>query len=164
MKHKLLIIVSCISALICITALTLNATWMFPHDRKDARISGLSNPITPDEASIQRGKALDEKYCMSCHKAAGKLEKVQKKVKEASDSLMFSKIYYGNNGVNDDGVFEKKKFMPGFGTDLPADSKQASKERLTNEQIWDIVNYYRHAFGPQKEEYINKQKSSHEGL
>jgi copper transport protein len=97
------------------------------------------NPVVADDASIQRGSAAFQANCTLCHGVAGKGDGplantfdppaanfLTAHAKLHLDAEFFNWIKYGKPGTS----------MPSFG------------DKLTDDQIWDVINYLR---------YIQKQ-------
>lgn len=101
--------------------------WKAPASSKDKK-----NPVASTEASLATAKKIYEKECLSCHGKKGRgdgdkaadLDKPvadlsMAKVQSQTDGELFWKISNGN------------KPMP------------ENKKTLTEEQIWQVVNYVR---------------------
>ena len=95
-------------------------------------LGGEYNPVSPDAGSIERGKVLFIKYCASCHGTGGKGDgPVAARLPVETPDL--TRIA----GVLKDGdlawkIATGRSPMPKWG------------DKLTEEQIWDIVNFIRH--------------------
>lgn len=98
--------------------------WMAPE-----KMAHRKNPTSNTPESIQRGKDLYTKHCTLCHGSEGLGDgPAAKGLKQKPSNLV------AMSGMHQDGdvawkVAEGRGAMPGW------------KERLTDEQIWDLVNF-----------------------
>ncbi|MEK7773871.1 MAG: cytochrome c [Deltaproteobacteria bacterium] len=104
----------------------------FKVKTKDEAVN-LLNPVSPADASLERGEVLYNTYCVICHGTTGHGDgTVGKKymtptdltsdyVKKLPDGIIFLSITRGNLGKDDK--------MPGYG------------EAISPEDRWHIVNY-----------------------
>ncbi|MFQ5701194.1 MAG: c-type cytochrome [Acidobacteriota bacterium] len=107
------------------------ARWVAPDPQK-----AVANPVASSTESIARGQALYRKYCLTCHGekglgdgpvakrlgfSAGNLADTQRMGRQTDGELAW-KIANGRDP------------MPGF----------QKKMALTDQQIWDLVNFTRH--------------------
>lgn len=101
--------------------------WPVPDEYKN-----MENPVPKGEESNRIGQVLYVKHCASCHGKAGLGDGVKAKTLKdfAGD---FSGEYYQNQ--TDGEHFYKTKFGRG---EMPK-----YEERLTDDEIWHIVNYMR---------------------
>lgn len=101
--------------------------WPVPDEYKN-----MENPVPRSEESNKIGQVLYVKHCASCHGKTGLGDGVKAKTLKdfAGD---FSAEYYQSQ--NDGEHFYKTKFGRG---EMPK-----YEERLTDEEIWHIVNYMR---------------------
>lgn len=100
---------------------------------KKMSMSGAENPYPNAAASTQRGEKLYQQHCLRCHgeKAIGPAVWTQGKkpanlieiLGEKKAWVLLANIKYGKN------VKKNGEGMPAF------------KEVLTENQIWDIINY-----------------------
>lgn len=105
------------------------------HARIPAGYSGLSNPVEPDGGSIQRGGELYETHCASCHGESGLGEG------PAGVNLdpPASPIAHTSQMLSDDYLFWRiSEGGTEFETAMPA-----WKNILEEDQIWDLMNYFR---------------------
>lgn len=109
------------------------------HRHMDA--AALKNPVAADDMSIASGKMLFAGNCASCHGDAGLGDgKMGEKLKVKPADLTDANWKHGSTDgeiytVIHDGI--KTAGMQGFGA------------KLTDKQIWDLVNYVR-SIGPAK--------------
>lgn len=101
--------------------------WPVPDEYRD-----MKNPVEKNDESIKAGKALYTKHCASCHGKAGLGDGFKARVLKdfAGD---FSGAYYQDQ--TDGEHFYKTKFGRG---EMPK-----YEDKLTDEDIWNIVNYMR---------------------
>jgi mono/diheme cytochrome c family protein/uncharacterized membrane protein len=103
-------------------------------DASSAQSISTANPIPADSASIERGKAVYEANCIQCHGAAGKGDgpagvelaptPADFTTQHAAMHLDSDFFYWIKNG-------KPPSAMPAFGG------------TLSDEQIWDVINYVR---------------------
>ena len=108
--------------------------WLAPHE-----MAQRVNPVNKVPESIQRGKDLYVKHCTLCHgpEARGDGPAANTLKQKPSDLVAMA-------GMHEDGdvawkIAEGRGLMPGW------------KERLTEEQIWDLVNFIQSLKGILKE-------------
>ncbi len=98
--------------------------WMAPE-----KMAHRMNPVNNSPESIQRGKDLYQKHCTLCHGIEGRGDgPAAKGLKQKPSNLV------AMSGMHQDGdvawkIAEGRGAMLGF------------KKRLTDEQIWDLVNF-----------------------
>jgi mono/diheme cytochrome c family protein len=98
----------------------------------DAKYKAMKNPVKADAASIAEGKELYNKNCASCHGKTGLGDGVKARTID-TPSGDFTKAAYQNQ--TDGELFGKTKLGRG---DMPK-----YEGKLTDEDIWSIVNYTR---------------------
>ncbi|MFO1318136.1 MAG: c-type cytochrome [Burkholderiales bacterium] len=92
-----------------------------------AQAAGLSNPLSPDEATVAAGKKLFHRTgCIACHGnnargAVGPDLTDDEWLRQPTDEMIFNTIQNGRSGT----------VMSGFGPDI------------TDEQIWQIITWLR---------------------
>jgi mono/diheme cytochrome c family protein len=118
----------------CLLVIAISATtvaqpkpWVVP-----ANFKTMKNPVTVSDASTKAGQALYTKNCASCHGKAGQGDGVKaRSLKDFPGD--FSKSDF--QGQSDGDHFYKTKFgraeMPKY------------EGKLTDDDIWNIVNYMR---------------------
>jgi mono/diheme cytochrome c family protein len=95
----------------------------------------LINPVLPDEASLQIGQDLFEKNCVVCHGEQGRGNG------PAAANLSIKPPDYGNGHLDihtDGDVFYWIQNGISQGSPMPA-----FKDKLTDDEIWHVVNYVR---------------------
>ncbi len=125
-----------------------SAVFFYFANRSEASLPGLGeqvplvNPVPADEASLARGQALYQAYCVSCHGPQGRGDgpnaaslpvppaDLAVHVPAHSDGELFRFIANGLRGTP----------MPAF------------KDRLSEEEIWHLVNYIK-TFGRYETSY-----------
>jgi len=117
--------------LICFIAINAGAhskddpnRWLAPHE-----MAQRVNPVNKTSESIQRGKELYMKRCPSCHGASARGDGPAANGLRQKPSDLAAMA-----GMHEDGdvawkIAEGRGAMPGW------------KETLTDEQIWDLVNF-----------------------
>jgi cbb3-type cytochrome c oxidase subunit III len=109
------------------------------HRHLDA--AKLKNPVAADATSVAAGKELYEKNCVSCHGATGKGDgKMAETMKTKPADLTDDEWKHGST----DG--EIYTVIHGG---IKTAGMRAYSPKLTDHQIWDIVNYVR-SIGPKK--------------
>ncbi|MGE3707377.1 MAG: cytochrome c [Vicinamibacterales bacterium] len=101
----------------------------------NAAAKKLKNPIKPTPTSINAGKALYTKHCLSCHGAAGKGD--GKFAPKNSPPADLSDAEW-KRGSTDGEIFAVVR--DGAAPEL---IMRGYKGRMTEEEIWNVVNYVR---------------------
>jgi len=127
MKHILTALITCLFVI----AAFADEPWVAP-----ARAAKRKNPITADDASLAKGKALYTKECLSCHGEKGKgdgpaVKDLEKKPGDLSDP----KLWEQSDGALFFKLTEGRKPMPSM------------EQAFTEEQRWQVINYVR-TFAP----------------
>ena len=109
-------------------AMTENAEeWTLPENKIQT-----VNPCPADEASLEKGKEVYTKECLSCHGLTGRGDGPgTKDLDKPVSSLTDSKVARETDGA----LFWK--------TTLGRRPMPAYKKLLTEEERWDVVNYIR---------------------
>lgn len=140
---------------ICLFSLTITLSLtprLSAHSKEDPnrwmaseKMIHRNNPVEASHKSLQRGKELYLKKCALCHgkEARGDGPAAKGLKQKPSDLLAMS-------GMHEDGdvawkIAEGRGAMPGF------------KEKLSEEQIWDLVNFIQ-SLKKTSEEEIKKDK------
>lgn len=136
--------------LIRISAITLAASLIFApafaqhtqggaHSHPEA--AKLKNPAPGDAASIAAGKGVYEKNCANCHGATGLGDgKMGAEMNPKPSNLVDADWKHGSS---DGEMFTVIK------TGIKGTGMRAFNSKLTEKQIWDVVNYVR-SLGPTK--------------
>jgi len=121
------------------------------HEAVPAEYASLTNPVEPGDESIATGKALYDEYCIGCHGASGRGDGPKAATldhtpadftdphmaEEMTDAAFFWRI---SEGVEDE--------------DMPA-----WKEKLSEEDRWQLVNFVR-TFAPAEAEEAAESKEA----
>jgi mono/diheme cytochrome c family protein len=102
-----------------------------PHRHPEAQ--KLKNPIPADAPSIEEGRKLYQRYCASCHGASGK--------GDGSMALAGGTPANLTDEAWDHGSTDGEVFVvirDGTSSDM-----EPYKDRLTDKQMWQVVNYIR---------------------
>ncbi|MGQ9621544.1 MAG: c-type cytochrome [Bacteroidales bacterium] len=112
---------------LCVSAQKKPTKWMVPDQYKN-----MVNPVAKDEASIKAGQILYTKHCASCHGKTGLGDGVKARALKT-----FSGDFSGPDYQNqtDGEHFYKTKFG--------RDEMPKYEGKLSDEDIWKIVNYMR---------------------
>ena len=116
-------------ALICILpswSLASEAHWQAPT-KEAAR----KNPIPADKDSIARGGAIYNTHCALCHGEKGKGDGVAGSTLNPRPADLTTSAAHRSDGDLAWKIAHGRGLMPGF------------KNVLTEEQIWDVVNFVR---------------------
>jgi cbb3-type cytochrome c oxidase subunit III len=123
-------------------ALVLTGLWSTPEAQERSRnleAQKLKNPEQPNAESIEAGKKLYQRYCAACHgpngKGDGGLALSGGEPSDLTDDVW-------DYGPTDGEIFVV--IRDGVSADM-----LSYKERLTEKQIWQIVNYIR-SIGPKQ--------------
>jgi mono/diheme cytochrome c family protein len=104
-----------------------NAPWNAPESAKEKK-----NPYLPDESSLERGKNSYSIECARCHGKHGKGDGTSAaRIDKTVADLSVDKVQNQSDGELYWKISEGRKPMP------------LSKNTLTDDQRWDIINYIR---------------------
>ena len=98
--------------------------WLAPHE-----MAQRVNPVNKAPESIQRGKDLYVKHCTLCHGPEARGDGPAANTLKQKPSNLVAMAGMHEDGDVDWKIAEGRGVMPGW------------KERLTEEQIWDLVNF-----------------------
>jgi mono/diheme cytochrome c family protein len=117
-----------------ILLLLLSATLVHQQDPWEVPDSyrNIKNPVVADSASISNGSILYKKHCGSCHGRTGLGDGVRARQIQTYPGDLTSEAYQDQS---DGEQFYKSKFG--------RDEMPSYEMILTDEEIWDIVNYMR---------------------
>lgn len=106
-----------------------------------AAAAAVKNPVAADEKSVAAGKALYTTNCTACHGVAGLGDgKMGATMKVQPANLADAEW---KHGPSDGEIYKAIK------TGIKAAGMRAFSPKLTDHQIWDVVNYVR-SIGPAK--------------
>lgn len=129
-----------IACLLALAPLSALAQWEAPPSEKDRK-----NPVAPTNDALQKGRALYQKHCASCHGRKGKgdgpaagyrsgtpVDLTNPELREMPDGEIFWKI---STGLKED----KDVLMPAFTKEMPNELDR-----------WKVILFVRtlHATGP----------------
>jgi len=121
------------SAMLLVFALTLTSLTSQPKPwTVDAKYKTMKNPVKADAASLATGKELYNKMCASCHGKTGLGDGVKARSLETFPGD-FSKAAFQSQ--TDGEHFAKTK--------LGRDEMPKYEGKVTDEDIWSMVNYMR---------------------
>jgi mono/diheme cytochrome c family protein len=109
-----------------------------PHRHPEAQ--KIKNPVPSDAASVEEGKKLYQRYCASCHGPGGKGDG-SLALAGGTPSDLTDEVW--DHGSSDGEIFVVTR--DGVTADM-----LGYKDRLTEKQIWHIVNFLR-SIGPKPE-------------
>lgn len=108
-----------------------------PHRHPEAQ--KMKNPVPSDEASITEGRKLYLRHCASCHGQTGKGDGSMA-LAGGTPSNLVDETW--DHGSSDGEIFVV--IRDGVSSDM-----EAYKDKLTEKQIWQVVNFIR-SLNPQK--------------
>ena len=108
-----------------------------PHRHPEAQ--KIKNPVAADEASIVEGRKSYQQHCASCHGPAGKGDGSMA-LAGGTPSNLTDETW--DHGSSDGEIFVV--IRDGVSADM-----ESYKDKLTEKQIWHLVNYLR-SLGPKK--------------
>jgi len=105
--------------------------------QRNAEAAKLKNPVAADPASVEDGKKLYSRHCASCHGPAGKGDGGMA-LSGGTPANLTDETW--DHGSSDGEIFVV--IRDGTSTDM-----ESYKEKLTEKQIWNLVNFIR-SIGP----------------
>ena len=105
--------------------------------QRNAEAAKLKNPVSADAASIEDGKKLYSRHCASCHGPSGKGDGGMA-LSGGTPANLTDETW--DHGSSDGEIFVV--IRDGTSTDM-----ESYKEKLTEKQIWNLVNFIR-SIGP----------------
>ena len=105
--------------------------------QRNAEAAKLKNPVAADSASVEDGKKLYSRHCASCHGPAGKGDGGMA-LSGGTPANLTDETW--DHGSSDGEIFVV--IRDGTSTDM-----ESYKEKLTEKQIWNLVNFIR-SIGP----------------
>ena len=97
-----------------------------------AKYKNMKNPVAADDASIKSGTMLYKKHCASCHGRTGLGDGVKARQLETFPGDFSGEVYQSQT---DGEHFYKTKFG--------RDEMPAYENKISDEDIWHMVNYMR---------------------
>ncbi len=126
--------------LICLVAAFATGWWASAQEpRRNPEAQKLKNPEPAKAESIEAGKKLYQRFCASCHGPQGKGDGSLALAGGTPSDLTDDTWDYGST---DGEIFVA--IRDGVSADM-----LAYKEKLTEKQIWQVVNYLR-SIGPKQ--------------
>ncbi len=114
----------------------------FIRDGVPAAYRGAQNPLTRTPATVERGRALYAVNCVPCHDPTGMGRGEAGSALYPSPALL-SHLIRMPQAVDPYLMWAISEGGQPFGTQMPA-----FKDRLSQEQIWQIITYMRAGFPP----------------
>jgi cbb3-type cytochrome c oxidase subunit III len=105
--------------------------------QRNAEAAKLKNPVAADPASVEDGKKLYSRHCASCHGPAGKGDGGMA-LSGGTPANLTDETW--DHGSSDGEIFVV--IRDGTSTDM-----ESYKDKLTEKQIWNLVNFIR-SIGP----------------
>ena len=132
---------SATASFLAISALAFVAIVSVSLSAQNADAAKMKNPVASTPASIAAGKASYTKYCQFCHgesaKGDGKMAPPNSHPSDLTDAKW-------DHGSTDGEIFMNIKEGP-----APNSVMKGFKARMTDQQIWEVVDYVR-SLGPKK--------------
>jgi len=145
MKSKLFISLDIIAVLACsvfflfLPEVGLAELSPLDHWKISPRLSRIENPISADDSSVAIGKKLYQRECSQCHGEKGKGDgPIAAYLEKKAANLASSEILAQSDGALYSKIRTGRAPMPGF------------KSSLDKEEIWNLVNFIRSEFGPER--------------
>lgn len=107
---------------------------------KNATAAKIKNPVKATAESIEAGKTAYNKYCKFCHNEGGTGDGPLAPKDSHPPNLIDAKW---DHGSTDGEIFTNIK------DGIPDSKMKAMKEKMKDEDIWNVVNYL-HSLGPKK--------------
>jgi mono/diheme cytochrome c family protein len=107
---------------------------------KNAAAAKIKNPVKATAESIEAGKTAYNKYCKFCHNEGGTGDGPLAPKDSHPPNLVDAKW---DHGSTDGEIFTNIK------DGIPDTKMKAMKEKMKDEDIWNVVNYL-HSLGPKK--------------
>jgi mono/diheme cytochrome c family protein len=124
-------IATLISSVFLLSAFTIQAQvnnpWIVPEEYQE-----MVNPVEPNKKSMDAGKKLYKNYCMSCHGEYGH-----------GDGVAAVELNVDPSDLTFDDIDTQKDGELFFKIKSGHDEMKTFSNILTDEQIWDLVNYIR---------------------
>jgi mono/diheme cytochrome c family protein len=105
----------------------VNNPWVVPEMYKE-----MVNPVDDEKTSIERGKNLYAKHCLSCHGLTGQ-----------GDGAAATELKVDPSDLSLDDLDVQKDGEIYFKIERGRDEMHKFKNIITEDDIWDLVNYIR---------------------
>lgn len=127
MKRKVTVLIS-VFILACLTIQAqINNPWIVPDEYKE-----MVNPVESSKKSKDAGKKLYKKYCISCHGDYGH-----------GDGIAAIELNVDPSDLTFDDIDAQKDGELFYKIKTGHDEMRTYSNILSEEQIWDLVNYIR---------------------
>ena len=88
-----------------------------------------ANPVTPDDASVQRGQKTYRKYCLMCHGPFAQGDGLAARSLDVQPADLVERLKSHSEGDFYWKIMNGRLPMPGF------------KDQMTDQEVWDTINF-----------------------
>lgn len=140
-RHAFITVASCAALTLALSAYGAQEHQHEAGAHRHPEAAKIKNPVAADAASVAAGKAVYDKNCASCHGDTGKGDgRMGEELNPKPSNLTDAEWKHGST---DGEIF--KLIHDGS----PKTGMKAFGRKLTEHDIWDVVNYIR-SIGPKK--------------